>query len=148
MKHSIAATYLFWSMSVKAILSIILAQSLITFSVGASAMDVNGYRESVKKSKEVSAEGMIRKGLLMGYHGGVASTMNQILSANGGVINMAEIKLICMPSDISIDSVMVESAIDIGLKSNKITSALGSDFENTDITSFAFVGLGNLFPCK
>lgn len=127
----------------KFLLKIALVLTLSSFSICATALDVAGYQDYVKKSQAGDSNSQY---LLLGYHQGLAEAFTQALFENNGVIKFEGKDLICVPSDVKLTSNIMESAIDSAIrgKNNRGTSA---DLKKSQVGAFAYVGLWKLFPC-
>jgi hypothetical protein len=128
----------------KTILKIYLALILFTFSIGAVALNVEGYRSLIEKSRAGDSNS---QHLLLGYHQGLTEAFTQTLLENNGVIKFEGKDLICVPSDVKLTSNIIEAAIDSAFR-GKNNLGVSDDLEKLQVGTYAYVGLWKLFPCK
>lgn len=132
----------------KFLLGIVLALTLTSFSIDATALDVASYRDFIKKSNANGPDSKYIRGVLIGYHQGLTEAFTQVITVNKGVINFNDSAFICIPPDIRLTPKLIEAAIDSALQLKNNREAFGDDWEKTDVGAFAYMGLWGLFPCK
>lgn len=121
-----------------------LTLTLVTFSTGAVALNIEGYQGYLKKSQAGDSNS---QHLLLGYHQGLAEAFTQTLLESNGVIKFEGKDLICVPTNIKLTSNIMEAAISSALR-GKNNLGVSAELKKSQVGTFAYVGLWKLFPCK